>query len=77
MATQPDPCALLEEARQAKHDFLRGQSISEFRDQNGESVKYRNFATLQDLNAYIADLEGQCNPGYARARRNRPLGFIF
>lgn len=77
MADPLDPCTLLAQARKARHDFLTGKSISEFRDQNGESVKYRNFASLSDIDQYIRDLDAECNPGSVRASRPRAIGFIF
>ena len=48
----------LTEARQAYHDLLTGQAVTEFRDQNGEMVRYTqiNRAALSD---YIARLERQ------------------
>lgn len=48
----------LNEAKQAYHDLLTGQAVTEFRDQNGETVRYTqiNRAALAD---YISRLERQ------------------
>ena len=72
-----DPCTLLAQARQARHDYLTGKGISEFRDQNGESVKYNAFKNIGDLDNYIAELDRQCNPTAPLVASRRPLGFFF
>lgn len=48
----------LNEAKQAYHNLLTGQAVTEFRDQNGEMVRYTqiNRAALAD---YISRLERQ------------------
>lgn len=46
----------LNEARQAYHNLLTGQAVAEFRDQNGEMVRYTQMsrAALAD---YVNQLE--------------------
>ena len=48
----------LQEARTAYHALMTGQSIVEFRDQNGETVKYGQ-ANANKLAIYIQQLEQQ------------------
>lgn len=49
---------LLEEAKAALHKLKTGTSVVEFRDSNGESVRYRP-SNSGDLQAYIRQLELQ------------------
>jgi len=68
-----DYCALLATAQKAYDDIISGKGIIEFRDQNGESVKYgQGNATL--LLARIRELDALCTP---KKCRSRPIGFIF
>lgn len=48
--------AMLDEAEQAKHDLLTGKAVAEFRDQNGETVKYSK-ADIDKLSQYIETLK--------------------
>ncbi len=48
----------LNEAEAAYHALLTGQAVVEFRDQNGETVKYGQASRL-GLAAYILDLKRQ------------------
>lgn len=50
-----------DEASAAYHALLTGQAVAEFRDQNGETVRY-TAANRGALAAYIADLKRQLNP---------------
>lgn len=49
---------LLAEANAALHRLKTGTSVVEFRDANGETVRYRP-ATSSDLQSYIRQLERQ------------------
>ncbi|MCQ4311702.1 gpW family protein [Pseudomonas stutzeri] len=58
----------LQEAEQAYHNLMVGQSVAEFRDQNGELVRYTP-ANATRLLAYITSLKmqlGGCPVGPAR-----------
>lgn len=58
----------LQEAEQAYHNLMTGQSVAEFRDQNGEMVRYSP-ANASRLLAYITSLKmqlGGCPVGPAR-----------
>lgn len=48
----------LAEAEAAYHKLLVGQAVVEFRDSNGETVRYQA-ANVARLAAYIADLKRQ------------------
>ncbi len=50
--------AQLAEAEAAYHRLMLGQGIAEFRDQNGETVKYTS-ASASRLRAYILELRSQ------------------
>lgn len=47
---------MLDEARVAYHALVTGQAVAEFRDQNGETIRYSKADTAK-LAAYIASLE--------------------
>lgn len=47
---------LLDDAEAAYHALLTGKAVAEFRDQNGETVKYTT-ASLPRLLAYITQLK--------------------
>jgi len=64
---------LLTDAKNAYHSLLTGKQAVEFRDSNGETVRY-NTANISKLAAYIADLERQSNPS---PRTSGPMGIIF
>ena len=49
---------MLLDAQEAYHALLTGSAVAEFRDQNGETVKYSR-ANKNDLFAYIEWLKGQ------------------
>jgi hypothetical protein len=49
---------MLDQAIQALHDLRIGKAVVEFRDQNGEVVRYSR-ATAGDLAAYIEELKRQ------------------
>lgn len=49
---------MLIDAQTALHALLTGSAVAEFRDQNGETVKYSK-ANKSDLMAYIEWLKGQ------------------
>lgn len=51
----------LAEAQAAYHDLTIGKAVAEFRDSNGEIVKYSQ-ARKSDLANYIADLKAQITP---------------
>lgn len=72
----PDWCALLQAALTAHSELLTGKTVVEFRDQNGEMVKYQA-AKAGDLASYIETLRRLCNPQYGRYARPRAIGFIF
>jgi hypothetical protein len=48
----------LQEAEQAYHHLMTGQSVAEFRDQNGELIRYTP-ANAGRLLAYILSLKSQ------------------
>lgn len=55
----------LQEAEEAYHALMSGQSVAEFRDSNGELVRYTP-ANAFRLQAYILQLKsqlGQLQPG--------------
>lgn len=56
----------LAEAKAAYHELMTGRAVAEFRDQNGETVRYQA-ANARGLAAYILDLENKistaCRPG--------------
>jgi len=56
MATTAELEAQLAEAQTAYHRLMIGQSAAEFRDQNGEMVRYTP-ASASRLAAYIAQLK--------------------
>lgn len=60
----------LTEAEAAYHDLLTGKAVVEFRDQNGEVVRYGQ-ARKGDLAAYIERLKTQI----AGTTRNGPMFF--
>lgn len=47
---------LLAAAKAAQHKLLTGSAVAEFKDQNGETVRYHG-ANRGSLASYIADLE--------------------
>lgn len=49
---------MLDDARAAYHRLMTGAAIAEFRDQNGETIKY-SATNKGALQAYIARLEAQ------------------
>jgi hypothetical protein len=56
----------LAEAEAAYHKLMTGQAAVEFRDSNGEQVKY-NQSSIRGLTAYIADLKRQLGLGSVTA----------
>lgn len=52
---------LLAEAKTALHKLLTGRQAAEFRDQNGEMVRYTR-ANLAELRRYITELEARVSP---------------
>ncbi len=48
----------LAEAEAAYHRLMLGQGVAEFRDQNGETVKYTT-ASVSRLRSYILELRSQ------------------
>lgn len=48
----------LDDARKAYHSLMTGAAVAEFRDQNGETVKYSAISAPRLL-AYIRWLEGE------------------
>jgi hypothetical protein len=58
MATTAELQGYLAEAEAAYRDLMIGKSAVEFRDSNGESVRYTT-ANARLLKAYIADLKVQ------------------
>ena len=50
--------ARLTDAEAAYHKLMTGQAMVEFRDSNGEQVKY-NQSSIRALMAYITDLKRQ------------------
>jgi hypothetical protein len=60
----------LTEAEAAYHDLLTGKAVVEFRDQNGEVVRYGQ-ARKGDLAAYIERLKQQLAGG----RQTGPMYF--
>lgn len=61
----------LEEAKQALHDLALGKAMVEFRDSNGEVVRY-NVANEPRLRRYIQELEAEI-AGQACSGPMRPL----
>lgn len=49
---------MLEDAEKAYHLLMTGASVAEFRDQNGETVKYTAISAPR-LKAYIRDLRAE------------------
>lgn len=49
---------MLTDAQDAYHALMTGSAVAEFRDQNGETVKYSK-TSKNDLLAYIQWLKGQ------------------
>lgn len=62
----------LTEAENAYHSLMSGQAVVEFRDQNGETVRYQA-ANAFRLAAYIESLKDQIG-GYAAAAPMRIWG---
>lgn len=62
----------LEEAENAYHLLMTGQSVAEFRDQNGEVVRY-TAASANRLAAYIQSLKIQLG----QAPGSAPMGAWF
>ncbi len=54
------PAEALVEAEAAWHRLMTGQAVVEFRDQNGETVRYGK-ATKGDLAIYIQTLKAAIN----------------
>lgn len=63
---------MLESARAAYHRLMVGESVAEFKDQNGESVRY-TAANSSKLAAYIRQLEVELG----LAAPSRPMGVWF
>lgn len=61
----------LAEAKAAYHELLTGRAVAEFRDQNGETVRYQA-ANARSLAAYIQDLENQLS---TECRPSAPMQF--
>jgi len=77
MATAPpDYCALLAKAEKAYDDWINGNGILEFQDQNGERIK-KSGANLPRLEQRIAELRRLCDPAAARRGMPRAIGFYF
>lgn len=53
-----DKALLLQQAEAAYHQLMLGQGVAEFRDQNGEMVRYTP-ARKTDLWAYILQLRSE------------------
>lgn len=70
MATTAELQGYLAEAEAAFRALVTGKSAVEFRDSNGESVRYTT-ANVRSLKAYIAELKAQI-AGYDACLR-RPL----
>jgi hypothetical protein len=71
--------ARLERARLTYDNWVNGETVSRFIDQNGESVSY-SLAGMSKLEAYIAKLEGQladCQNGGTQFAYRGPLRFTF
>lgn len=49
---------VLAQAEQAYHRLMTGQSVVEFRDQNGETIRYSAVSAFR-LQGYILDLQRQ------------------
>lgn len=50
-----DKAVLLQQAEAAYHELMLGRGVAEFRDQNGETVRY-SAARKADLYGYIMQL---------------------
>lgn len=62
----------LEQAQEAYHQLMIGKSAVEFRDSNGEMVRYTN-VSANKLYGYILNLQHQLGfPG-----GSRPMGVTF
>lgn len=57
---------MLDEAIEAYHRIATGGGVYEFRDQNGEVIRYSR-VNLAQLQAYIERMQGQLHP---ECRRN-------
>ena len=69
--------ALLKDAESAYHALMRGGSVAEFHDQNGERIRY-TAGNRVDLRNYINWLRGElglCPMGLPQV--GRPAGVIF
>lgn len=62
----------LEAAKSAQHDLLTGGAVAEFKDQNGETVRYTT-ANRFALASYINSLEAKVSGGSAI----RPMTVTF
>jgi hypothetical protein len=66
----------LVEAEAALHSWMTGDTVAQYTDQNGESVRYAGRASLSQLRAYIAELKNEiANPGVPLYRG--PLKFLY
>ncbi|RWE33897.1 gpW family head-tail joining protein [Mesorhizobium sp.] len=61
----------LDEAKAAYHELLTGRAVAEFRDQNGETVRYQA-ANAFRLAAYIQELENKLS---TECRPSAPMQF--
>lgn len=71
----PTAAERLQEARNAYHLLMTGQSAVEIRDSNGESVRF-TAANASRLLAYIDELSAEVS-GEALQRTRRPLRPIW
>ncbi len=67
---------MLAKAEAAYDEWINGQGVTEFQDQNGERIK-RSPANLDRLAARIEELRRLCDPTYGLRRARPAIGFIF
>lgn len=65
---------MLDDAQAAYHRLLLGESVAEFRDQNGETVRY-TAASRSALATYIEQLKAQL--GLSKRNASAPMRVWF
>lgn len=72
MATTEELQQRLAEAERAYHALMTGKTVVEFRDSNGENLKY-NQSSMRSLGMYIESLKRQLGLGSGLG----PMGATF
>lgn len=72
-----DYCKLLKEAESAYHRLMTGGAVAEFRDSNGELVRY-TAQSAPRLKIYIQELKTKCSGSIGGGLDAiRPFGGVF